>query len=169
MLNDELPNLPPNSFGTLAEINWKRCTWYYMSTFISLPKTAMFASYVPRNAFSALHDPSYDVIGQMLGGSGSWNFQGGRKKMGKSYRKNGGIRQVNKRYFRKTAGGLHHPPPPLCRRGLTRARPGAHMCPPPHQFFADSGKTAARNAAKFLIAIHSSFAHLVLKIDPRSY
>ena len=28
-------------------------TWYYMSTFISLAKTAMFASYVPRNAFSA--------------------------------------------------------------------------------------------------------------------
>ena len=56
-------------------------TWYYMSTFISLAKTAMFASYVPRNAFSAWHDPSYDVIGQMLGGSGSWNFQGGRKKM----------------------------------------------------------------------------------------
>ena len=42
-------------------------TWYYMSTFISLAKTAMFASYVPRNAFSAWHDPSYDVIGQMLG------------------------------------------------------------------------------------------------------
>ena len=35
----------------------------------------MFASYVPRNAFAAWHDPSYDVIGQMLGGSGSWNFQ----------------------------------------------------------------------------------------------
>ena len=28
----------------------------------------MFASYVPRNAFSAWHDPSYDVIGQMLEG-----------------------------------------------------------------------------------------------------
>ena len=27
----------------------------------------MFASYVPRNAFSAWHEPSYDVIGQMLG------------------------------------------------------------------------------------------------------
>ena len=49
-------------------------TWYYMFTFISLAKTAMFAGYVPRNAFSAWHDPSYDVIGQMLGGSGSWNF-----------------------------------------------------------------------------------------------
>ena len=43
----------------------------------------MFASYVPRNAFSAWHDPSYDVIGQMLGGSGSLNFQGGRKKDGR--------------------------------------------------------------------------------------
>ena len=40
----------------------------------------MFASYVPRNVFSAWHDPSYDVIGQVLAGSGSWNFQGGRKK-----------------------------------------------------------------------------------------
>ena len=58
-------------------------TWYYMSTFISLAKTAMFASYVPRNAFSAWHDPSYDVIGQMLGGSRSWNFPGGRKKDGR--------------------------------------------------------------------------------------
>ena len=57
-------------------------TWYCMSTFISLAKTSMFASYVPRNAFSAWHDPSYDVIGQILGGSWSWNFQGGRKKMG---------------------------------------------------------------------------------------
>ena len=54
------------------------CT--YMSTFISLAKTAMFASYVPRNAFSAWYDPSYDVIGQMLGGSGFWNFQEGRKE-----------------------------------------------------------------------------------------
>ena len=43
----------------------------------------MFASYVPRNAFSAWHDPSYDVIGQMLGGSGSWNFQGDVKKDGR--------------------------------------------------------------------------------------
>ena len=43
---------------------WNACftTWYHMSTFISLAKTAMFASYVPRNAFSAWHDPSYDVI-----------------------------------------------------------------------------------------------------------
>ena len=34
-----------------------------------------------------------------------------------------------------------------------------YMCP--HQFFADSRKVAARSAAKFGIAIHSSFAHLV--------
>ena len=37
---------------------------------------------------------------------------------------------------------------------------GAHMCPP-HRFFADSRKMAARSAAKFGIAVHSSFAHLV--------
>ena len=43
----------------------------------------MFASYVPRNALSAWHDLSYDVIGEILGGSGSWNFQGGRKKDGR--------------------------------------------------------------------------------------
>ena len=55
-------------------------TWYYMSAFISLAKTAMLLSYVPRNAFSAWHDPSYDVIGQILGESGSWNFQGGDVK-----------------------------------------------------------------------------------------
>ena len=30
----------------------------------------MFASYVSRNAFPAWHDPSYDVIDQMLEGSG---------------------------------------------------------------------------------------------------
>ena len=56
-------------------------TWYYMSKFISLANTTMFASYVPRNAFSPWHDPSYDVISQMLGGSGSWNVQGDVKKM----------------------------------------------------------------------------------------
>ena len=43
----------------------------------------MIASNVPRNAFSAWHDPGYDVMGQMLGGSGSWNFHGGRKKDGR--------------------------------------------------------------------------------------
>ena len=38
-----------------------------------------------------------------------------------------------------------------------------HICapPPPHRFFADSRKMAARSAAKFGITVHSSFAHLV--------
>ena len=98
-------------------------TWYCMSTFISLAKTAMFASYVPRNAFSAWHDPNYDVIGQMLGGSGSWNFQGGRiKGWAESYRKNSDIRTVNKKIFQKNRRGCINPP--LCRRGLTRALMG---------------------------------------------
>ena len=90
-----------------------RTTWYYMSTFISLAKTAMFASYVPRNAFSAWHDPSYDVIDQMLGGSGSWNFQGGRKKDVGKYRKKGDNRPVNKKDIpEKPQEGLHQPSPP---------------------------------------------------------
>ena len=44
----------------------------------------MFTSYVPRNAFSAWHDPSYDVIGKMLGGGGQGLeiFRGDVKKMG---------------------------------------------------------------------------------------
>ena len=42
----------------------------------------MFASYVPRNAFSAWHDPSYGVIGQMLGVR-VLKFSGGRKKDGR--------------------------------------------------------------------------------------
>ena len=58
-------------------------TWYYMSTFISLAKTAMFVSYVPRNAFSAWHDPRYDVIGQMLGGLGLEIFREDVKKDGR--------------------------------------------------------------------------------------
>ena len=98
-------------------------TWYYMSTFISLAKTAMFASYVPRNAFSAWHDPSYDVIGQILGRSGSWNFQGGRKKDGrKAIEKMVTIERLTKKIFQKNrrGGGLHQLPPPLCRRGLIR-------------------------------------------------
>ena len=96
-------------------------TWYYMSTFISLEKTAMFASYVPRNAFFAWHDPSYDVIGQMLGGSGSWNFQGGRKKDGrKAIEKMVTIKRLPKKIFQKNRrGGCINPPPPLCRRGLS--------------------------------------------------
>ena len=87
-------------------------TWYYMSTFISLAKTAMFASYVPRNAFFAWHGPSYDVIGQILGGSGSWNFQGGRKKDGrKAIEKNRDNRTVNKKdILEKPQGGCINPP-----------------------------------------------------------
>ena len=87
-------------------------TWYYMSTFISLAKTAMFVSYVPRNAFSAWHDPSYDVIGQMLGVR-VLKFSGGRTKYGgESYRKTGDIRPVNKKDIpeKKTQEGLHQPP-----------------------------------------------------------
>ena len=41
----------------------------------------MFASYVPRNAFSGWHDPSYDVIGQMLGGQSLEIFRGDVKKI----------------------------------------------------------------------------------------
>ena len=87
-------------------------TWYYMSRFISLAKTAMFASYVPRNAFSAWHDPSYDVIGQMLGGSGSWNFQGGRKKDGrKAIEKMVTIERLTKKIFQKNRRGVASTPP----------------------------------------------------------
>ena len=46
----------------------------------------MFASCVPREAFSAWHDPNYDVIGQMLEGQGVEIFRG-RKNMRKSYDK----------------------------------------------------------------------------------
>ena len=94
-------------------------TWYYMSTFISLAKTAMFASYVPRNVFSAWHDPSYDVIGQMLGGSESWNLQGGRKKDGrKAIEKIVTIERLTKKDIpeKPQGGGLHQPPPPVPAR-----------------------------------------------------
>ena len=78
----------------------------------------MFASYVPRNAFSAWHDPSYDVIGQMLGGSGSWNFQGKRRKDGrKAIQRMVTIKRLTKKIFQKNRrGGCINP---LCRRGLT--------------------------------------------------
>ena len=91
-------------------------TWYYMSTSISLAKTAMFASYVPRNAFSAWHDPSYDVIGQMLKGSVSWNFQGGRKKDGRNAIENMVIfERLTKKIFQKNrrGGGVASTPPPV--------------------------------------------------------
>ena len=38
---------------------------------------------VPRNTFSAWHDPNYDVIGQMLGGHGLEIFRGDVKKDGR--------------------------------------------------------------------------------------
>ena len=74
----------------------------------------MFASYVPRNAFSAWHDTSYDVIGQMLRGQGPEIFRVDVKKMGESYIKNGDIRPVNKKDIpeKPQGGGLHQPPVP---------------------------------------------------------
>ena len=81
----------------------------------------MFASYVPRNAFFAWHDPSYDVIGEMLGGQGFEIFREDVKKMGgKAIEKNGDNRTVNKKDIpeKPQGGGLHQPP--LCRRGLRR-------------------------------------------------
>ena len=85
-------------------------TWYYMFTFISLAKTAMFASYVPRNAFSAWHDPSYDVIGQMLGRSGSWNFQGDEEKMGGKLYKNCDIQPINRKDIPEKPQGVASTP-----------------------------------------------------------
>ena len=87
-------------------------TWYYMSTLISLAKTAMFASYVPRNAFYARHDPSYDVMGQMLGGQNLEIFRGDVKRWAESYRKNGDIRPVNNKDITEKRRGCINPPPP---------------------------------------------------------
>ena len=71
----------------------------------------MFASYVPRNAFSASHDPSYDVIGQMLGESGSCNFQGARKKdEQKAIEKMVTIERLTKKIFQKNRRGVASPP-----------------------------------------------------------
>ena len=89
-------------------------TLYYMSTFISLAKTAMFASYVPRNAFSAWHDPSYDVRGQMLPRHRVLKFSGGRKKDGrKAIEKMVTIERLTKKIFQKNRRGVAstHPPP----------------------------------------------------------
>ena len=92
-------------------------TWYYMSTFISLAKTAMLAGYVPRNAFSAWHDPSYDVIGQMLGGQGLEIFRGDVKKDGrKAIEIMVTIELLTKKIFQKNRKGGASTP--LCRRGL---------------------------------------------------
>ena len=108
-------------------------TWYYMPTSISLAKPAMFASYVPRKAFSAWHDPSYDVIGQMLGGSGSWNLQGGRKKdVRKAIEKMVAIERLTKRYSRKTAGGRLHQP--LVPTRVNPPPPGGCRIRPPRFF-----------------------------------
>ena len=54
-------------------------------------------------------------------GSGSWNFQGGRKKYGrKAIEKMVTIERLTKKIFQKNrrGGGCINPPPPLCRRGL---------------------------------------------------
>ena len=77
----------------------------------------MFAGYVPRNAFSAWHDPSYDVIGQMLEGSGSWNVQEGRKNHGrKAIEQMVTIEQLTKKILQKNhSGSCTNPPVP---RGL---------------------------------------------------
>ena len=57
----------------------------------------------------------------MLGGSGSWNFQGGRKKDGrKAIEKNGDIRTVNKKDIPEKpqgGGGASTPPPPCAGEG----------------------------------------------------
>ena len=89
----------------------------YMSIFISLAKTAMLASYVPRNTFSAWHDPSYDVIGQRLRVR-VLKFSGGTWKVFGKLNKNWWHSTGKKRYSWKTAGGCINPPP-LCRRGLS--------------------------------------------------
>ena len=97
----------------------------------------MFASYVPRNAFSAWHDPSYDVIGQMLGGQGLEIFRGTYKRWAESYGKNGDNRTVNKKDIseKPQGGGLHHPPPVPARVNPRPAGGGAKR-PPPLRFLA---------------------------------
>ena len=61
-------------------------------------------------------------------------------------------------------GGKMTPPPTRAKVNVNpRTAGGGHICAPPHRFFADSRKMAARSAAKFGIAVQSSFAHLVLK------
>ena len=93
-------------------------TWDYMSTFISLAKTAMLASYVARNTFSAWHDPSYDVISQRLGGQGLEIFRRDVKKMfGKLYKNWWHSTGKQKRYSWKTAGDCINPLS-LCRRSF---------------------------------------------------
>ena len=75
----------------------------------------MFASYVSRNAFFAGHGPSYDVIGQILGGQSLEVFRGRKKDGRKAIEKMVTIeRLTKKKYSRKTAGGIASTPPPPC-------------------------------------------------------
>ena len=86
------------------------------------------------------HDPSYDVIGHMLEGQGSWNFQGGRKKDGrKAIEKNGEIRTLNKNdILEKPQGGCINPSVPAKVNTRTgggvweshRLEGGGIYCPP---------------------------------------
>ena len=87
-----------------------------MSTFTSLAKNGDVCEYeMPRNAFSAWHDPSYDVIDQMLRGQGLEIFRGDVKWWGKAI-ENGGIRPVNKYIPEKPQGVASTPPPPVPAR-----------------------------------------------------
>ena len=65
----------------------------------------MFASYVPRNTFFTWHDPSYDVIGQMLGGQGLEISRGTYRRWGKAIEKWWHLTSKQEIYSRKTAGG----------------------------------------------------------------
>ena len=52
-------------------------------------------------------------------GSGSWNFQGGRKKdKRKAIEKMVTFKRLTKKIFQKNRRGVCINPPPLCRRGL---------------------------------------------------
>ena len=70
----------------------------------------MLASYVPRNAFSGWHDHIYDVIGQILGESGSWSFQGDVKRMIGELYKNSDIRPVIKQDIPEKPKGVASTP-----------------------------------------------------------
>ena len=130
-----------------------------MSTLISLAKTAIFASYLPRNAFSACHDPRYDVIGQTLEGVGVLKFSGGTlKRWTESYIKNSDIRPVNKkRYSWRTAGGGVASTPPVPARVNPRpagpldfpppAGGGGVWTPPPPMISAPGRRREKRKAA----------------------
>ena len=135
----------------------------YMSTFISLAKTAMLASYVPRNAFSAWHDPSYDVMGQRLWGSGPWNFQGGHKKMfGKLYKNLWHSTGKQKRYSWKTAeGGGGVASTPLCRRGLSLYTNRFVLWQATRWFFPRSSSSLIGKSARLSIFCHFDILHSI--------